>query len=367
MKQKRINKLKEARSILECSIGPLGIFAGCDRYENQYWTRDFVLAGKDSLILLNRDEVIRKQLIAIAERQRNSGSIPSRFAKDRIHFAKKLFKEEVLGDWRYLFHKLLTSQIYLIKRNPLNFHRWFIWYADSEILFIIAAREYIDKTNDKNVVPLLNQKIDKAFNYIEKKLMQDGLVVGSDWRDTVYSLSDKHVFNVNIMLWRAYMLNDKKEKANKLRERIEKSFYNGNFYSDTPGDYIFDTLGHSLAILWNFIPEERYKKILDKYNEMETPFGYKANNMIFPKELLGYIDFERTNQFSTVWPFIHGYAILALIHMRKYDLVKKQMKVWNKIDNFYEWYSSESGEGRGAKEQMWSAALYLIVDKAIVE
>ena len=367
MRKKSINKLQEAKDIINCSIGDLGISAGCDRYENQYWTRDFALAGKDSLFLLGNGTIVKKHLLNIALRQRNSGSIPSRFAKNNIRFIKKIIKEEVLDDWKYLTNKLFVSQVYNIKRNPLDIHKWFIWYADNEILFIIAAKEYIKSTNDKKFEEFINPNINKAFKYIEEKLMKGGLVVGSDWRDTVYSLSDKKVFSVNIMLWRAYVLCDLKDKANQLKQQIEKSFYNGNFYKNTPDDNSFDTLGHSFAVLWNFIQVEKYEEILDKFKEVETKFGYRANNMIFPKELLGYKDHERTNQFSTVWPFINGYAILSLIKMKKYDLARKQMVIWNEIDNFYEWYNPENGKGCGAKEQMWSAALYLIVDKAIEE
>lgn len=364
MKEKRIHKLEEAKSIIKCSIGSLGVSAGCDRYEDQFWTRDFTLAGEDSLLLLKYDDVVKKHLLETAKRQRSSGSMPSRFAKSSIRFLKKLFKEEVLGDWKYLIHKLFLSQIYIIRRNPLNFHRWVIWYADSEILFTIAVQKYIANTNE-NVDGFLSSNIDKAFTYIEKNLIEDGLVVGSDWRDIVYSLSDKPVLSVNILLWRAYVLNGKNSKSEKIKESIENNFWNGEYYSDTPKDSTFDTFAHSLILLWDFAPVDRHEKIIKKFGEMETPFGYKANDMPFPKELLKYQEIERTNQFSTVWPFIHGYVILALIHLKKYDLAKEQMAIWNKLDGFYEWYSPKDGKGYGGKRQMWSAALYLYTANAI--
>lgn len=367
MKEKRIKKVKEAESIIKCSIGPLGISAGCDRYDNQYWTRDFALAGKDILLQLGYKEIVKKHLLNISSRQRKSGSIPSRFAKNRKRFAKKLLKDEVLGDRDYLMHKLFVSQKYVIKRNPLNFHRWVVWYADNEILFIIAAKEYIAAVRDYELDRFLAPNINKAFNYIERNLQQNGLVVGADWRDTIYSLADKSLFSVNVMLWRAYVLCGKIQQANKLKKDIENKFWNGSYYKNTLNDNAFDTLGHSLAVLWDFIPKEKYKKILSKFDDVKTPFGYLANNMIFPKELSKYKEIERTNQFSVVWPFIHGYAILALIHMKEYDLAKEQMNTWNKIDNFYEWYNPKDGKGYGDREQMWSAALYLRVVKSIAK
>lgn len=364
MKEKRIHKLEEAKSIIKCSIGSLGISAGCDRYEDQFWTRDFALAGEDSLLLLKYDDIVKKHLLEIAKRQRSSGSIPSRFAKSRIRFIKKLFKEEVLGDWKYLIHKLFLSQTYIIKRNPFNFHRWTIWYADSEILFVLAVKKYIINVNNETD-DFLSSNITSAFDYIEKKLIKDDLVIGSDWRDTIYFLSDKPILSVNILLWRAYMLNGKNSKAKKIKEAIEKNFWNGGYYSDTPGDLIFDTFAHSLILLWDFAPASRHEKVIKKLGEMETPFGYMANDMSFPKKLLKYQEIERTNQFSTVWPFIHGYAILALIHLKKYDLAKKQMDVWDKINGFYEWYNPKDGKGYGGKGQMWSAALYLCASSAL--
>jgi len=359
MKKERINKLREAQSIINCSIGSLGISAGCDRYRDQYWTRDFALAGLDALLELKYLNVARKHLSAIAARQHRSGSIPARFTKKRILFALKLFNEEIASEWEFLFRKLLLSQKYAIASNRLNFRRWLFWYADNEILFIIASYEYIVRTADVEVNNLLASHISKAFDYIKKHLMQDGLVVGSDWRDIVYTLSDKSVFSVNIMLWRAYILNGKSSEAAILQANIEEKFWNGYFYSDTPGSFTFDTLGHALAILWDFIPEDRHGKIIKKFEEMKTPFGYKANDMPFPKALSELQTHERTNQFSVIWPFIHGYAILALIHMEYFDLAKEQMSIWDRLEGFYEWYNPVNGRGYGEEKQMWSAALYL--------
>ena len=359
MKKERKRKLKEARLVINCSIGSLGIAAGCDRYRDQFWTRDFSLAGLDALMKMEYQDIASKHLFAIAARQKRSGSIPARFTKNRIRFAQKLFKEEIAREWGFLIRKSLLSQIYIIKRNPFNFRRWIIWYADIEILFIIAAKEYIISTNDFEIERFLTSNIDKAFNYVETHLMQNGLVVGSDWRDVVYALSDKYVFSVNILLWKAYILNGKSSKAAILQANIERNFWNGYYYNDTSTDSNFDTLGHALAILWDFIPVDRYEKIVKKLEEMRTPYGFKANDMTLPKELSDYQEHERTNQFSVVWPFIHGYAILALIYMKQFDMAEEQMALWDQLDNFYEWYNPIDGSGHGEKNQMWSAALYL--------
>lgn len=359
MEKERIKKLREAQSIIKCSIGYSGISAGCDRYKDQYWTRDFALAGMDALIGMKYHSVARKHLLAIAGMQHHSGSIPARFTKNRVHFVIKFFKEEIVSERKFLFRKLLLSLKYVIKGNRFNFRMWLFWYADNEILFIIAAKEYIARTADIEVNNLLAPNISKAFNYVEKHLMQDGLVVGSDWRDVVFTLSDKPVFSVNIMLWRAYILNGKSSEAAILQAQIEKNFWNGYFYSDTPGSSTFDSLGHALAILWDFIPQDRHEKIIKKLEEMRTPYGFKANDMTFPKELSDYQEHERTNQFSVVWPFIHGYAILALIYMKQFDMAEDQMALWDDLDGFYEWYNPIDGKGYGEKKQMWSAALYL--------
>ena len=64
------NKLDEAEAIIKCSIGSYGIYAGCGRYKDQYWTRDFAIAGIDLLMSLGYQDVVKKHLLAIAAWQK---------------------------------------------------------------------------------------------------------------------------------------------------------------------------------------------------------------------------------------------------------------------------------------------------------
>lgn len=74
---------------------------------------------------------------------------------------------------------------------------------------------------------------------------------------------------------------------------------------------------------------------------------------------------ERINQYGVIWPFIHGFMILAALKAGDVALAKTQYEKWNKVKGFFEWYDPVSGQGYGSNEQLWSAALYLCVTQAM--
>jgi GH15 family glucan-1,4-alpha-glucosidase len=50
--------------------------------------------------------------------------------------------------------------------------------------------------------------------------------------------------------------------------------------------------------------------------------------------------------------------------MGRRRLAEEGFKKYTALDGFYEWYDPSTGKGYGAKDQLWSAALYLRAAKA---
>lgn len=129
-------------------------------------------------------------------------------------------------------------------------------------------------------------------------------------------------------------------------------------------------LGQSLAVLFDIVPKARYASIREKYTELETPFGYRINDfMPDPKtpeeERAVQLVVQKTNQYGTIWPFVHGFAILALEKMGEHALAVEQFRRWDKLEGFYEWYDASTGQPFGSNQQLWSAALYLAAARTL--
>ena len=101
---------------------------------------------------------------------------------------------------------------------------------DSEILFVLGVMKYVLKTNDQQFFNDHRKKIKKALSYVEDHLMKDGLAIGGDWRDTRLDLDDKFLLTNNCFLYEAYLLLGEKNKADSVKENINKKFWNGKYY-----------------------------------------------------------------------------------------------------------------------------------------
>jgi len=354
-------RYEQAKDVVERCIGPRGIYAGTLRYKYQYWTRDFVLAGLNVLVQMGRADVAKAHLSGIAARQKSSGKIPIMFLQSRFGFMRIHF-------WDFVTHPLrFVEQVKLYVKKGLwkkgfSFENITPWSADTEPLFIIGCYHYGALTGDTEFLDAMKPHIRRAAEYVERNLMRDdGLVYGGDWRDVMVYLDDTALLSVNALMYRAYVLMHEHEKAYKLLNAIERAFWNGSYYRDRLGSEDFDTFGESLAVLFYIVPEARYKSVCEAYKTVACQYGFKVNNNSsentdIPKSVQAF-----TDQYGTIWPFITGYAILALICMRRGLWSAEALICWNHLKGFYEWYDPEAGGGLGDREQMWSAALYMQV------
>src|SRR3989344_105288 len=352
------DRLNEALNVVSRCVGENGIYASTERYSGQYWMRDFAFAGLESLLTLERPDLAKTQLLAIAKRQKRSGKIPMVFNEGGLNFSR-LYKDISLTNWRRMLLKGWLFFKNVLLRKGFDLRDISSWCSDSEILFVISCLEYYKASNDSAFFAKIWPHIERAIIYVEKNLMKDGLVYGSDWRDVMFHLADKALLSNNALIYRAYILLGEYGKAERLKDRINGLFWNDSYYIDCLGSKDFDVLGQSLAIIYGIVPAWRNVRIAKKYRELDTKFGIRANNNIPDKTVAENGLHLDTNQYAVIWPFIVGYAILALLEMGEQYLAESQFEKWQNLFGFCEWYDPNNGVGLGGKEQMWSAALYL--------
>lgn len=354
-----LDKNEVAKQLIRDCIGKRGLWAGPIRYQDQCWTRDFAIAGVDALFRIERPDVVRTHLEWLCRKQRVSGQIPILYIDNMT---------------RWLGGKIVKTMRTL--KTSFMLARWFIgvtglrqgvsvemltpWTKDSEILFVLGLLEYTRRTGDTAFLESHRKHLDRALSYIENTLMKNGLVCGGDWRDTMEHLGGKALLTNNSLLYRVYVLLGDAEKAENLKRIINTEFWNNSFYRDYIGIDEFDTLGQSFAILFDVVPEERYATIIKKFADVRVRYGYKTNDVLpAPTSKQEARVIENTNQYSVMWPFVSGFAMLAFGKMGMKEQAVREFLQWTSLPGFYEWYDPKIGKGYGDPQQMWSAALYL--------
>lgn len=351
-------KIQEAKAIVKSCIGSGGVWASPYRYKFQCWTRDFVIAIEDVLLDDNQPIPVKTHLSQLAKRQKPNGQIPIMYLDNVPRWLWIKIRNSIRERRMSFLLKAFLSKGGIAALSP--------WTRDSEILFVLGVLKYANKTKDTELLARLQPNIQKALEYVEKTLMRNGLVHGADWRDTRPDLDDKCVLTNNCLLYQAYTMLGEREKAERLKANLNKKFWTGTYYRDYPGTDEWDTLGNALAIIFGVAPTEYAALIFERAEQFDTPFGYKLNSVTLPPKNSKEAELmKRINQYGVIWPFIHGFIILAALKAGNITLAKAQFEKWNKVKGFFEWYDPESGQGYGSNEQLWSAALYLRVTRAI--
>ena len=351
-----ISKKQEAlRILLSCLSPGNGIFASPDRYQYQCWTRDLSLAVAPLLLELGNSEIVKTHLRNLSQRQRPNGQIPILFLSDEQEWRKKKIDER--REKSFMVGRYDKGELWNLTPGT----------KDSEILYVIAMYEYANSTGDKSLLLEFSGVIEKAITYIEThNLNSDGLAIGADWRDTMeVFLSDRALLSNNVLLKHAYDLRGDRQKAEAQRERIDTHFWKGSTIVDyIPDGDRPDPLGIALAVLCDVVPPDCREQAKDLLLSVDTQYGVTIKCVHNPyaegeKEV-----FERTGG-VVVWPFVVGFGVMALQKMGYSKEAHTLFKKMENLEGFYEWYDPETGKGWGAKEQLWSATLYLRAKKYI--
>ncbi len=351
-------KLKQAERIIRACIGPKGVWASPARYKYQCWTRDFVIATEEALLDSGEQEIVKIHLDELIKHQYIDGRIP-------IMFLDKPLRWLMLKIW----HSIKSRRMSFLLRQYFSkdgIGQLSPWTRDSEFLYALGVARYARLTHDNDFLTEHSPHIKAALGYVELSLMKDGLIFGGDWRDTRPDLNDKFLLTNNCFLYQAYKLLGDTKKADTLRAIINERFWTGSYYRDYIGVDDFDTLGNALAILFDVAPQNYWASVIESAEVMDTPHGYKLDKVTLPPKSKEETEVMlRTNQFGVIWPFIHGFMILADLKANRVDIAKRQFQKWTKLDGFYEFYDPTTGKGHGSVDQVWSAALYLRVARVL--
>ncbi len=345
-------KYAAANAILQSCLGPMGVWADPTRYRHQCWTRDLSLAIAPLLMDQGYQPVVLRHLMNLAARQRENGQIPILFLDNDWEFLKaKLWRSLKSRSVSFMLKRYLTGNLWNLTPGT----------RDSELLYMLATLEFENKMADRGVhLSIFNVEIfNKAIRYLQENLINDGLMVGCDWRDTMEKeLGHLPLLTNNALLYGVYRLLNDEKRMHALANRVDEVFWKNGHYIDYPGRDRFDPLGGSFAVLHGLAPKARYTSILGSFLSVDTQNGVTIKCKHNPLDDEEAEVIERTDG-VVVWPFVVGFSILALIEMKEYKVATDQMRKMIQLEGFREWYDPSTGKGYGAFEQLWSATLFM--------
>ena len=349
-----MDKITEAQRILQSCIGTYGVHADTSRYKYQCWTRDLALAVQPVLHFAEGgDKAGYNHLATLAKIQRSDGKIPILFLdgyKGQSHFLwtkiKKSIRDRKLS---FMLQRYLQGKLGDLTPGT----------RDSELMFLYALSKCDTITKASFAGPAK-----KAIWYIETNLLDDnGMLCGCDWRDTMHvELKDKPLLSNNSILYSVWNSFRYQDRATRLKQRLASRWEHG-VPVDYPGANRFDPLGGALAILNRVVDRIHFDQMVRCFRSVDSKHGVTIKCRHNPQNEKEAAVIDRTDG-VVVWPFIVGFTILALRHMNtKMSLamaVEQEIKLMD-LYGFREWYDPATGQGYGAQEQLWSAAMTLRV------
>lgn len=343
-------KIQRAEEVIDRCAGPNGFLASLEKYR-EYWLRDFVYS-QPLLLEAGYREECAEHLGNFLSRVDSRGRVPARIKPlpdYTISLAKRAYKHARLT--------LSDEEVHPIDRSYLSHVNKQPWTSDNELLAVIGSYQHSKITGDHGIVEKYGDVLNRLVNSIENRT-ENLLISGNDWRDLARPYYSKFLFSNQVLLYKALSLAGKESLAERTRKKISDLFWNEKlgYFEDFIGSTHFDVFAHSLGILYGVIPRERIPEVIEALQTALTEFGCKnldeAYQNLEPQNKNWY-------QNGTFWPFIQGYAILALLRVGEGDLAKEIFRKFVDLEGFNEWYDPETGRPEGSRGQLWSAALFL--------
>lgn len=152
------------------------------------------------------------------------------------------------------------------------------------------------------------------------------------------------------------------------RYLVEERYYLPYLGFRAAGEW-FDSFGNILAILAGVADEQQSNTILDfiaRHSLDRWPLR-SLTPCVKPgdpdwRDYYGSLNTPHRYHNGGVWPFIGGFYVAALVQAGRRDdalSALQRLAELNEAGEFNEWHHGESGEPMGAKDQAWSAGMYL--------
>jgi glycogen debranching enzyme len=333
-------RLKLAEETIRRCIGRNGFYASAQMYQKQYWIRD-IAHSIESLLTSGFIDIVKRQLEFTIHRQKPSGEVPERITE---------FPPSITGS----IHLFLT----LIERNPSLLFRE-IPCSDGDLLALISVERYCATRPDADFRERHRGAVERIWSHVETRLNAEGLLPDADWRDAMLNYTGKTNLCNQLLLMTTHRLAGRADREKNIRTIVNRVFWDDErgYYIDYPGSRRFDTLSHSLALLEGIVPKKRMEEVIHALQGASTRFGYRNIWPAYEERECG--QSPEYYQNSTVWPFIQGYAIAALVKAKRIDLAKEEFQKFTDLPGFNEWYNPSSGRPGGSAWQLWSAAGYI--------
>ncbi len=292
---------------LRACYNPDGIVAGRLHF-NAYWARDGFWALFGALALGDHEQAAA-QLNTFMRFQPPSGVLPI-----RLEFVGHTF-----GSYHTLrMRPKAVGRAGGLFSNPI----------DPVALFLVAAREYVERTGDTPFCERCTSSMDRAIGWLGRHDRDGDQILESyflaDWMDSI--LKCNKVFNINVIYYaglRAYealkRVVGRVEEAERLRRaadqvyaRLQEVFWTGDYFVDwiwrsRRGGFSAD--GNVLAIFFGAATEAQARRILayiaehqlDTATPLRTCYPVYPWWRVFPMYYLaGIPDYHRT----LIWPWL---------------------------------------------------------------
>lgn len=292
---------------LRACYNPDGIVAGRLHF-NAYWARDGFWALFGALALGDHEQAAA-QLTTFMRFQPPSGVLPV-----RLEFVGHTF-----GSYHTLrMRPKAVGRAGGLFSNPI----------DPVALFLVAAREYVERTGDTSFCERCSPSMDRAIGWLRRHDRDGDQILESyflaDWMDSI--LKCNKVFNINVIYYaglRAYealtRLVGRVDDAEHLRRaadqvygRLQEVFWTGDYFVDwiwgsRRGGFSAD--GNVLAIFFGAATEAQARRILayiaehrlDTATPLQTCYPVYPWWRVFPLYYLaGIPDYHRT----MIWPWL---------------------------------------------------------------
>ena len=338
-----------------------GLFAsGGIRGYNAVWARDSIISFLGASLVKDEKlkETFRNSLITLAKNQSKNGQIPNAVDK------------------------------YSDRKPHVDFKT-----IDSTLWYIIGHYIYKERYKDSSLLKRYKTSIDKALFWLK---CQDAGEVGmlaqlptSDWQDA-FPHKYGYTINTQALYHKVLTLTNNKKEASKLKEMVNKNkddklwfknFYipyrwkNHNKYKEI-GDW-FDSLGNSLAILFDIADKPKAKKILSyiKEKKINKPIPMKVIYPPIRKNSKSWKDYFLDSDAGKpyhyanagLWGFVGCFYVLSLIKLKKYKEAEKELSkiAENNIsNNFPEWTNPKTRKSYG-NLQSWEAGMYILAYRSL--
>ena len=307
----------------------LGILAGKKNFDD-YWARDsfFSSLGISKL----KDHTIVKKNLNLFLKYEKDGQLPLRIDN-------------------YLFYNLKFLNIKIKSKYHARYREDKLRHipTDQNSLFIIALNEYIRNTKDKKIFNKNYKKIKKVIDWNGNNLIKEESYSG--WTDSIKKKG--YVLYTNIFHCKDlyYFYNLSKDKKylklhNKIKDKINKKFWNGRYYIDFIHDKKYNYLstdGNILGILFNIFPKNRIKIIINSIEKNRKDFislaypQYEKSLIFFPFHFVNMYDYH-----NMIWLWLDSLYALVLYKngykKKSLELIKKISDLIVKYNNVYEIY-----------------------------